>query len=314
METLTTFKKNHGHCNTSQGTANRDLDSWVGKQRAFCKLYEQRRPSPLTVARYERLKDVGLLHPPNKWEQRLEELKQFKLQHGHTDVPIDYPHLGIWVLNQRFNLQDMPKERIDKLDEIGFTWNYNTRSSNEEAWNAKYQKLLDYIRNHGHANVPKSNEPLSCWVRKQRYEYSKFIKKKKSQINRERINKLNAVGFAVRYLCRCIHFSFLPIQDLVQFKQEHGHCNIPRNHPKLGNWSVYQRVQFKNFLEGKASTIDQAKADKLISIGFLEIESKTSRSSLRIPVLPQQMMLPSEEGNVPDAADYNWVTDFPFVG
>ena len=100
----------------------------------------------------------------------------------------------------------------------------------------------------------------------------------------------------------------------MQFKQEHGHCNISRNHPKLGNWAVYQRVQFKNFLEGKTSTIDQAKADKLISIGFLEIESKTSRSSLHIPVLPQQMMLPSEEGNVADAADYNWVTDFPFVG
>jgi hypothetical protein len=108
----------------------------------------------------------------------------------------------------------MPKERIDKLDEIGFTWNYNTRSSNEEAWNAKYQKLLAYIRKHGHANVPKSNEPLSCWVRKQRYEYSKFIKKKKSQINRERINKLNAVGFAVRYFCRGIMFIFTPLKCL----------------------------------------------------------------------------------------------------
>jgi hypothetical protein len=214
MEALTTFRKKYGHCNTAQRTANRDLDSWVGKQRAYCKLYEDRIPSPLNLARYERLKRVGLLHSPTKWEQRLEELKQFKLQHGHTDVPIDYPHLGIWVLNQRFNLQDMPKERIDKLDEIGFTWNYNTRSSNEKAWNAKYQKLLAYIRKHGHANVPKSNEPLSCWVRKQRYEYSKFIKKKKSQINRERINKLNAVGFAVRYFCHGIHFSFFPFKCL----------------------------------------------------------------------------------------------------
>jgi hypothetical protein len=101
---------------------------------------------------------------------------------------------------------------------------------------------------------------------------------------------------------------------LVQFKQEHGHCNISRNHPKLGNWSVYQRVQFKNFLEGKASTIDQARADKLISIGFLEIESKKSRSSLQLSLLPQQMMLPSDEGHVADAADYNWDADFPFVG
>eukprot|EP00804_Cyclotella_cryptica_P012158 CCRYP_009857-RB/>CCRYP_009857-RB protein AED:0.07 eAED:0.07 QI:324/1/1/1/0.66/0.5/4/151/376 len=313
MEYLASFKNHYGHCNTAIRTANPDLDSWMIKQRAYCKLYLEQKPNPLTLERYERLKNVGLLPSPNKWEQRLEELKQYKLQHGHTDVPIDYPHLGIWVLNQRFNLQDMPKERIDKLDAIDFTWNYNTRSSNEEAWNAKYQLLLAYIRQHGHANVPKSNEPLSCWVRKQRYEYSKFIKKRKSQINPDRINKLKAVGFSFRLRPDPIpweqHF-----EDLVQFKQEHGHCNISRNHPKLGNWSVYQRVQFKYFLEGKASTIDQAKADKLISIGFLEIESKASRSSLHIPVLPQQMMLPGEEGHDAHASDYNWDTDFPFVG
>ena len=198
MDALASFHNHHGHCNTATPTASRDLNSWVAKQRVYCTLYQQQKPNPLTVERYERLKGVGLLHPPNKWEQRLEELRQFKLQHGHTDVPIDHPRLGIWVLNQRFNLRDMPNERIEKLDRIGFTWNYNTRSSNEEAWNAKYRLLLEYIRRHGHANVPKSNEPLSCWVRKQRYEYSKFVKKKKSQIHTERIKKLRAVGFSVR--------------------------------------------------------------------------------------------------------------------
>lgn len=102
-----------------------------------------------------------------KREQRYEELKRFQLENGHADPPIDYPKLGIWCLNQRFNLENMPQYRIDKLDELGFTWNYNTRSSNDEVWNEKYELLQEYIRENGHPNVPKSNEPLSCWVRKQ---------------------------------------------------------------------------------------------------------------------------------------------------
>lgn len=166
MEDLVAFKSQHGHCNTSTKTNDHDFDQWVHKQRDYCKLYECGEPNPLTSTRYERLKSVGLLHQ-NKWEQRYEELKQFYLENGHADPPIDYPNLGIWCLNQRFNLENMPQDRIDRLDELNFTWNYNTRSSNDEAWNDKYELLLDYIREYGHPNVPKSNEPLSCWVRKQ---------------------------------------------------------------------------------------------------------------------------------------------------
>jgi hypothetical protein len=282
MEDLVAFKSEYGHCKTAN-TNDHDLDIWVHKQREYYKLYENQQigPGPLTPSRYERLKSVGLIAAPSKWEQRFEELKQYTLKYGNADVPIDYPKLGIWCLNQRFNLENMPQDRIDMLDSLNFTWNYNTRSLNDEAWNAKYEALLAYIREHGHPNPPKSNDPLSCWVRKQRYEYSKFIKKQKSQINRERISKLDAIGFSFRLRADTIpweqHF-----EDLVQFKQEHGHFNIPRSHPTLGNWSAYQKSQFRCFLDGRPSTIDQARADKLVSVGFVEISSS---GSAQIPML-----------------------------
>ena len=309
MKDLISFKTRHGHCNTFSRTNDRDLDAWVHKQREYYKLYEEQQPTPLAPARYEQLKSVGLFSAANKWEQRYCELKDYWLKHGDSDVPIDYPKLGIWCLNQRFNLENMPQERIDKLDDIGFTWNYNTRSSNEEAWNAKYESLLSYIHENGHPNVPKSNEPLSCWVRKQRYEYSKFIKKKKSQITRERINKLNAVGFSFRLRADTIPWD-QRYHDLVQYKQEYGHFNIPSNHPTLGSWSIYQRSQFKHFIEGRPSTIDQTKANKLVSIGFVEIERKNYPHSLQIPLLPP--MLPGDHRDIGTTQEYNWENEFAF--
>eukprot|EP00956_Cyclotella_meneghiniana_P029713 scaffold72819_cov62-Cyclotella_meneghiniana.AAC.1 len=326
MEELTAFKAEHGHCNTntnsssarsdSSSTSDADLDNWVKKQRHYYKLYERQQPSPLTSTRYQRLKAIGLISAPNKWELKYQELKQYKIQHGHADVPIHHKGLGIWCLNQRFNLQHMPRERIDKLDALSFTWNYNTRSSNEEAWDVKYQSLLTYIRQHGHANVPKSNEPLSCWVRKQRYEYGKFIKKQKSQITRERIRKLNNVGFAFRLRPDVISWD-RHFEDLMSFQREHGHFNVPRNHPTLGSWVTYQKSQFKYFLEGRASTIDQAKADKLVSVGLLEIENSSTSgggndsSQTVIPVLPP-MMVGGANINVSGAYNNNWEHDFGF--
>lgn len=304
MDRLAAFRAEHGHCNThsptnttsnttaptfndSDNEDGSDLDGWVRQQRRYYQQYEKRQLTPLTSERYRRLQAVGLTSAPDKWELKYRQLKQYKHDHGHADAPIDHKQLGIWCLNQRFNLPNMPRERIEKLDALSFTWNYNTRSSNEEAWDAKYRSLLAYVDEHGHANVPKSNEPLSCWVRKQRYEYGKFVKRQKSQITRERIRKLQEVGFAFRPRADAVpwerHFD-----DLVRYRREHGHCRVPRNHPTLGSWVTYQKSQFKYFLEGRPSTMDRTKADKLVLIGFIEIEGGSNDDSFTsvIPVLP----------------------------
>lgn len=69
MQQLAAFKAHHGHCNTSMLTTDHDLDRWVHRQRGYYKLYEEQEPNPLTEARFERLKGVGLCTAPNKWEQ-----------------------------------------------------------------------------------------------------------------------------------------------------------------------------------------------------------------------------------------------------
>ena len=83
----------------------RDLKEWCGVMRGCCREYEMqkkkdssasndsgqmlpRRHTIITTERYLKLKNVGLTF--NRWEKRLLELRQFKEEMGHCDVPIDY--------------------------------------------------------------------------------------------------------------------------------------------------------------------------------------------------------------------------------
>jgi hypothetical protein len=55
------------------------------------------------------------------WDQRLEELKNYKDEHGHCRVPQGSGKLGIWVKHQRSTRQRPKcKEKLDKLEAIGF--------------------------------------------------------------------------------------------------------------------------------------------------------------------------------------------------
>mmetsp|Transcript_11323 Transcript_11323/g.24134 ORF Transcript_11323/g.24134 Transcript_11323/m.24134 type:complete len:158 (+) Transcript_11323:574-1047(+) len=132
--------------------------------------------SPLTPERFEKLRDVGLTI--NKWEKRLEELRAYKLAHGHCDVPIDHPGLlGVWVLNQRdayhFEREDMPQDRIEALEGLGFNWNRwgrNRLKGREDVWNEQFGLLVEFIKVNGHSNISqhdKENERLGKWVKNQ---------------------------------------------------------------------------------------------------------------------------------------------------
>ena len=75
-------------------------------------------------------------------------------------------------------------------------------------------------------------------------------------------------------------------KQLKQFKEQNGHFKVPRNHPRLGSWSVYHRAQCKLFKEGNPVRISQAKIDKLISIGFLEKHDEFSIKQASVPTIP----------------------------
>lgn len=154
LQSLRSYKLQNGHCNVP--VSHPTLGQWVANQREYYKLYEDNKPtSPLTKERYEKLKTINL-SGVNRWEKRLVELKAYKAEHGHCDVPIDYPKLGVWVLNQRdtyaFNKEDMPEERVAALNNLGFNWNRWGRKrlkARTDAWDAQFNTLQDFIKEHG---------------------------------------------------------------------------------------------------------------------------------------------------------------------
>jgi len=117
------------------------------------------------------------------------ELRKFKDREGHCIVPRKYsdnPVLGAWVSTQRARRLLLSKERASKLDLIGFTWYINP----DARWEIMFAELWKFKDRKGHCNVPQKysdNPVLGRWVS---YQRSKRLK-----ISKERLSKLDSIGF-----------------------------------------------------------------------------------------------------------------------
>jgi len=135
-EELGEYKQKHGHCHVPQNyRPNKQLGIWAHTQRRQYRLFKQGHHSHLTAEQIENLKDIGFKRGVSYkgWHQRYEELKKYKKEHGHCNVPIWYEEneqLGRWVNNQRQNYRlfqrdkytPLTGDKIDKLEEIKFKW------------------------------------------------------------------------------------------------------------------------------------------------------------------------------------------------
>ncbi|CAJ1967452.1 unnamed protein product [Cylindrotheca closterium] len=62
------------------------------------------------------------------------------------------------------------------------------------------------------------------------------------------------------------------VQQLIRFKEEHNHCNVPLNYAKdmsLANWTKRQRRQYRLKIEGRHSTMTDERQQVLEQIGFV---------------------------------------------
>jgi hypothetical protein len=229
---LCKFKKNYGHCNIPRGyTENLSLGAWVTTQRA---LYKK---GKISAERIQTLEEIGFDWDPLKtaWENKFAELREFKKEHGHCNVPDNYRKnslLGKWVGNQRvaYNKDKLSAEQIRRLEEIGFDW-----APLETAWEDQFAALCAFKAEHGHCNAPRNyakNRLLGKWVGKQRSAY------KKGKLPVERVEKLEEIGFDWDPFNTVWENKFA---ELCEFKKEYGHCNVPQKHPMLGWWVARQR-------------------------------------------------------------------------
>jgi len=242
LQELKEYKKNHGDTLVPRGNReNPLLGRWVNTQRSDYTHYQKikeleekwrgvevlddkakeemerltRRSTGMTEKRIQLLEaedfvwDVHEAH----WFERLQELKDYKKNHGDMLVPRDYcehPLLARWVNTQRVDytryqkikeindkwrgvevLDDKVKEEIERLNRClrgmnekriqlleaeDFVWD-----AHEAHWLERLQELKEYKKNHGDTLVPfaySANPLLGRWVSNQRTDYSLYLKNK----------------------------------------------------------------------------------------------------------------------------------------
>lgn len=219
---------------------------------------------------------------PSTFDGRFQLLLKFKAAHGHCRVPVSaaknqsltssspmIASLGYWVQRLRRayktfhssavikeeNLasivgpNSLTRDRVDQLEAIGFEWKIMNEST---PWEKRYEELLYFHREHGHANVPRGYKPnpqLSEWVHTQRILY-----RKRSPIifDTERQTKLESLGL-LWYTApeRKKPRQCTPWEDrfaeLVAFKAKFGHLHVPRRgeYEALARWVHSTRTQYR---------------------------------------------------------------------
>jgi helicase associated protein len=94
---------------------------------------------------------MKLMHK-DRWEQGFAALCKFRRPKDHCSPPQRYVesnyNLGSWVVTQRTRKRDLSVERKERLDRIGFVWNWR-----DFAWERGFAALLKFKRREGHCRV-----------------------------------------------------------------------------------------------------------------------------------------------------------------
>jgi len=273
---LLAYKEKYKHCRVPQRSKeNPELAQFTKKMREYYRLQKtgQYKGKLLTVARIKDLEDIGfeweVRKVPNKtFIQRLEDLKGFKEETGHCNVPRVYKadvSLGRWCHVMRcsywqvkenkkpmYKLQD---EEIQHLEDAGFQWRVKktakTAVGEPKAYKSKQGKkttsfeerieqLKEYKEEHGHVRVTMGqNKNLAIFVNHMRGARRDPDKTNGVKLTKERIGALDALDFdwapprtKIRWSAnegREEHITFEErIVQLQKFKETWGHLNVPR--------------------------------------------------------------------------------------
>jgi hypothetical protein len=123
--------------------------------------------------------------PPATFESRYKELEDYKRANNTCRVPLRAGALGRWVADLRKNYRflkehpeapipdeangkqltvaELTKERLDKLDEIGFEFDVAKKAI---PWETRFEQMLEFKAQKGHCNVPrhwKEDPTLGEW-------------------------------------------------------------------------------------------------------------------------------------------------------
>ena len=267
------------------------LGKWAAKMRDKYRKYQDGQRVPgITAAQVEKLTAIGFTSTKRKmvnkgaedehWNAMFAELEQFKKDNGNCNVSTTPPHTELikWVIGQRREYKKLKENkeslltasRLMRLNDIGFQFR---QRADYTSWSDRINQLREYKNCHGHLKIPVSDSELGWFVSSQREEYRKRCDGKPSSLTDERYNDLNNLGFifvggkrkgAIKAPRKTWEERY---QELVAFKNAHGHACVPQHFPGLGYWVHSQRNQYRMMKQGKKSPMTNEKALKLTELG-----------------------------------------------
>ena len=192
-------------------------------------------------------------------------------------------------------------DRIAKLSSLGFSFAPRPRISFDD----RAVQWLQYRNEHGRDPGKLAPGGVWSWIQTMRKYYKGFQKGEKVPITAEQFDQLKKWGF--KFECG-LKKATNPakrkswedrFEELVQYKEEHGHVNIPQKceykvaiqrllivvysrfrhlieDPILGNWVKTQRKEYSHFKAGEKSLMSQERIDRLVQIRYKE-ETTTER-------------------------------------
>lgn len=166
---LVEFKNANGHLRVPK--SNKKLYKFKARQ---IYLYNNNK---LPQEKIDLLNSIGIVWDflEDLWNERYEELIDFKTKFGHLIVPEngEYKVLATWVKTQkkRKRIGKLTPYREKLLLDIGINFSKSRLEREEEVWNMKFELLKEYKKIHGHCNVSsrdKENRILANWCHHQR--------------------------------------------------------------------------------------------------------------------------------------------------
>jgi hypothetical protein len=184
------------------------------------------------------------------WDAVYKELEAYHKEHGHSNVPSTLLNkLSRWVGVQRKDHRNeevrMTAERIARLDKLDFRWatrrkvTAKSQRKGDESWREMYEKLKTYNEKHGHCRVPiqanvkdPDQSVLGSWVSRQR-----ILQDRLPQSRKDLLDELDFLWVADNWDTM--------YEQLVKFRQEHSHTEVPSNNTSLAGWCLKQRGKMR---------------------------------------------------------------------
>ncbi|MBF0359325.1 MAG: helicase associated domain-containing protein, partial [Magnetococcales bacterium] len=255
------FRKIHGHAQVPRSYPhNPKLSEWAEQQR------NNEKKGKLSLERIERLNSLGFIWDLEEadWEERFALFERFRDINGHgkiADKDRHMPKLSEWATAQR---KERAQGKLDpireqRLEEAGFVWDLE-----QSYWDEMFLALKEYQLKHNNCTLPEKGlergsveENISLWSQKQR------LLRRQNRLHPNRINRLNAIGFAWDYKVAVWEKMF---REFLFFKLCNGNGKLEdryQKNPPLGLWAKSQR---REWIMG---SLDSERKARLEEAGFI---------------------------------------------